>query len=84
MRERKGAETNYRVSHREKPVHREISLVFPSGTISGPDSNGKKRKREKERKRSADSELNVEDSWANGNPLIARMLSLWQTFALSM
>lgn len=26
----KGAETDYTVSHREKPVHREISLVFPS------------------------------------------------------
>lgn len=76
----KGAETDYTVSHREKPVHREISLVFPStarplGWIPTV---------EKKKKRPTDSELNVEDSWANGNPLIARVLSLWQTFALSM
>lgn len=49
------------------------------GAASGLDSNDGKKK-----KRPADSELNVEDSWANGNPLIARVLSLWQTFALSM
>lgn len=51
MRERKGAETNYRVSHREKPVHREISLVFPSGTISGLDSNGKKKEKGKRKEK---------------------------------